>query len=174
MGLIGHAVDCLDGFTRLLERVRDIPLVGCHHPVGFHRLGKFGGDHVRIQPFVRTMLPFDLQGIPPLFGGPVVLGDHRHAGGDLVYRLDSRHRQGRLGIEGFHPAADGGAARDAGAQQAIELHIHTEHRRAVHLERRIQPGYGFAQQHEFVRFLEKHLGGYRQFRRHIHQFTIAQ
>ena len=138
MGEVGHGVLGLDRLRGLAECGR--------HVAGAHRGRSLFGRQLRellpqrgaVQLGAIARLPHHLQRVATELGGPVVVGDHRHAAGHLHHVAHAGHRARLGGVERLDRTAEHRGTQHDRGEQAFELHVHAETGLAGDLLRRIQ------------------------------------
>ena len=112
---------------------------------------------LRVEPGMRTVVPFDDQGCEALLRSAHMVGNDRDGiieAHDLTHAFD---RPGRRIIHALHATAEHGRLRERRDLHARRPHIDAVHGRAVDLRRRVQPLGRRADELEILRPLQCHL-----------------
>ena len=102
----------LDG-RRLQRSIRIALAAGA----GTGPLGQFAilrHQFIRAQPECPAIVPLDLEGVAALFGAPEILGEHRHAAGDLDHLAHAFDLFRRAGVESTHAGTEAWWVRHQG------------------------------------------------------------
>jgi len=155
MRQVGRAVAGIERLGRRRIGVLDVAGLACHRATFAGAFGQHRIDLVVRQIGQRAQIPVDLECVAALPGGPVAVGQHRHAvrdGDDLAHALDCL---GGAVVELGNLGAGLRRARHHRHQHAGQVDVDAVFRRAVDLGRGVQALERLAQQLEVLAVLQR-------------------